>query len=206
MIPCTASFFHSFVPSVTWSIQGDHICLTFDDGPHPTATPAVLDVLEEYAVKATFFLLGKNVARYPELAQELIQKGHAVGNHSFDHSLLLLRSASDILNQISRTTEQISAATSLTPTLFRPPYGYFRPTLIKLLHETGYKLVMWTVDARDWKPQPVTAIARRVIRRANHGSIVLLHDNAITSTTIHDVVKEVLDALLSQYRFLPLSP
>ena len=206
MIPFSTSFVHSIFPSVTWNAPNEGVCLTFDDGPHPKATPAVLETLASYGTKATFFFLGHNVAKYPQIARDVAQRGHTVGNHSHDHSLLLFRNHRYIVNQICSAAEQIKQATGKRPTLFRPPYGYFRPTILPSVRSTGHRIVMWNLDSRDWRERSADTVSESIIRKVRPGGIVLLHDNDRTADRIQDIVKMVLDSLLAVYQFSALPP
>jgi peptidoglycan/xylan/chitin deacetylase (PgdA/CDA1 family) len=204
MIPSSSRFVQSLFPSLTWNASGGKICLTFDDGPHPRATPAVLETLESYGIKATFFFLGRNVAEYPQIAGEAARLGHTIGNHSYDHSLLLFRSQRYVMKQVAECAEQIAQATGTAPAFFRPPYGYFRPTLLRPLRSTGHQLVMWSLDSKDWQSRTAHAVSATIVQNARPGSIVLLHDNDSTAQRIPDILKNVLDSLLGSYEFSPI--
>ena len=150
------------------------IALTFDDGPSKW-TPAVLDVLRRHDLQATFFVCGKNVERFPAVVREITGAGHEIGNHTYSHPWLLLRSASQIRLELERTQAAIEEAAGVRPRLFRPPYGVRAPSLRRVQDGLGLTTVMWTVIGNDWKLGRV-AITERVLRGADEGGIICLHD------------------------------
>lgn len=154
------------------------VALTFDDGPNGIYTQQVLDILDQNKVKATFFLIGENVQRYPTLAREIAQKGHQIGNHSFDHIWLLpFKSPTRIISEVNKTEAIITAITGAKPNLFRPPHGWRSPWMIKAVSQEGYKVVNWDDSAQDYLPMVSSGtIARRIIGRVRPGSIIDLHD------------------------------
>jgi peptidoglycan-N-acetylglucosamine deacetylase len=151
------------------------IALTFDDGPNPAVTPALLDLLAGHSVRATFFVIGEHVRAFPELAREIVLRGHVIGNHTDTHPALLLLSGRKISEQLARCDEAIGAATQKTARWMRPPYGFRSPLLNGLVEHRGASVVMWSRLARDWKPQPAERVTRR-LHRVRGGDIVLLHD------------------------------
>ncbi|HKV06162.1 MAG TPA: polysaccharide deacetylase family protein [Candidatus Acidoferrales bacterium] len=152
------------------------IALTFDDGPNPGVTPALLDLLGRHNVKATFFLIGKWVRAAPALAKELAARGHAVGNHTETHPALALCSSRRIALELASCDDAIRAATGRPPRWMRPPFGVRSPLLRGIVRKRGGAgVVMWSAWARDWRPQPSEPVIRR-LRRARGGDIVLLHD------------------------------
>jgi peptidoglycan/xylan/chitin deacetylase (PgdA/CDA1 family) len=152
------------------------IALTFDDGPNPAVTPALLDLLDKHSVRATFFLIGSHVRACPELAREIAQRGHTVGNHTDTHPALPLLSKQRISDEIARCDESISSATGQMPRWMRPPYGFRSPLLNGIVkRRNGGGVVMWSRLARDWKAQPAAPMIHR-LRRVRGGDIVLLHD------------------------------
>lgn len=152
------------------------IALTFDDGPNPAITPALLDLLDRHAVRATFFLIGAHVRAVPDLAREIAQRGHTIGNHTDTHPALPLLSARRIAEELDRCDEAIQSATGRKPRWMRPPYGFRSPLLSGIVtRRKGSGVVMWSRLARDWKPQPAEPVAMR-LRGVRGGDIVLLHD------------------------------
>jgi peptidoglycan/xylan/chitin deacetylase (PgdA/CDA1 family) len=150
--------------------------LTFDDGPDPDATPAVLDALDEAQVRATFFLVGAQVAEHPDLAREIVSRGHAVQAHCFDHTphRLLEDPAADLW----QTIEAIFKATGIAPTLQRPPYGRFTPASYDACLQAGLQPVYWSAWGEDWEDIAGDRIADFVTRDLSDGVVILLHDSA----------------------------
>jgi peptidoglycan-N-acetylglucosamine deacetylase len=152
------------------------IALTFDDGPSPDFTPQVLETLERYNVKATFFLLGRNVERFPELARRIVGNGHAIGNHSYSHANLTRLRPEHVRQEISRAETVISSATGVRPTLFRAPFGKLNRTVVKEAGAAACAVIQWSLSPRDWAMPADRRLVRRVVSRARNGTIVLLHD------------------------------
>jgi len=152
------------------------MALTFDDGPNPSVTPQLLALLDRYNVKATFFLIGRHVRAVPSLAREIVERGHGIGNHTETHPSLALLGSRRIANELDRCDEAMFSATGLTARWMRPPYGFRSPLLNGIVVRRGNAgVAMWSVMARDWKPQPADPVIQR-LRRARGGDIVLLHD------------------------------
>lgn len=155
------------------------VALTFDDGPHEPYTSQILDVLAEQGVKATFFLIGENARRHPDVVRRIAREGHAIGNHSWSHPRLGSATTATVAEEIGRTDELLARLTGIRTTLFRPPYGH----LGRSLHgadavpaRRGHLLVMWSVQVDDWATDSALTVALRSLRRVEPGSIVLLHD------------------------------
>ena len=184
-----------FFPSFTYKTSTPDIHLTFDDGPHPLSTRIILNVLKSKNAKATFFLLGKNVQTYPAITRQILAEGHTIGNHSFDHPIMILRSKRFVVDQLSKTENAIAAATSTKPRLFRPPYGFLDQWTAKIARQMGYEIVMWTTDPADFRQSPTKQIVQRATSSAHGGSIILLHDNDATFDKIGEVLTGVLDHL-----------
>jgi peptidoglycan/xylan/chitin deacetylase (PgdA/CDA1 family) len=155
---------------------GRRVALTFDDGPNPDATPRILDVLAAEGVRATFFLLGKHVERWPEIARRVAAEGHVVANHGYHHRKLHLRSAAYIDLDVALGTESIAAATGVTPTLFRAPHGFRNPWVTRSARRRGQSVVGWTLGVWDSDKPGAAAISKRALEGARAGTILLLHD------------------------------
>lgn len=153
----------------------DAVALTFDDGPNPAITPALLDLLEQYGAKATFFVIGSRVRAFPDLASEAVKRGHTMGNHTETHPRLTLCSPQRTREELGRCDEAIGEATGVSVRWMRPPYGYRSPWLDGIARERGEEIVMWNVVARDWATQDTQNIIQR-LRGTRGGDIVLLHD------------------------------
>ena len=158
-------------------LPGGGIAITFDDGPHLHGTPAVLEMLSEANARATFFLVGEQVARAPALAAEIVAAGHEVGVHGYRHTLLLRRSPRSLRDDFARAYDVIAEATGTKPTLYRPPYGVFSGPALLIVRRLGWRPLLWSRWGKDWvaKTTP-TAIAARATRNLGKGDVVLLHD------------------------------
>ena len=184
------------------------IALTFDDGPGE-ATPAVLELLRNAQVRATFFLCGQNVERYPELARRIAEEGHEIGNHTYSHPRLLGRTPGKIAWEIEQAQRVIAHGTGREPTLFRPPYGLRWFGLFPILERNGLTSVMWSVNSRDWK-RSHEEISRRVVDETGPGAIILFHDgvppgkSADRQATV-EALRDVLHATMGRFKFVMVS-
>jgi peptidoglycan-N-acetylglucosamine deacetylase len=152
------------------------LALTFDDGPNPAITPALLDLLDRCSAPATFFLIGKHVRAAGALAREIAARGHALGNHTDTHPNLLWLSPRRIREELDRCQDSIGEAAGRRALWMRPPYGFRGPQLDRVVRRGGWAgVAMWSLTNYDWKPQPAERLIRR-LRRARPGDIVLLHD------------------------------
>lgn len=152
------------------------VALTFDDAPDPRFTPAILDVLAQYEVCATFFVVGDRAAKHPELVARIMREGHIIGNHSFNHSVFSTLSMYQFEQQIWRTDGIIQKIVGVSPTLIRPPYGELLFKQVSWGKENGFTIVNWDVDSEDWKKNPSSArVLANIKRTLQPGSIVLQH-------------------------------
>jgi peptidoglycan-N-acetylglucosamine deacetylase len=153
------------------------VALTFDDGPHPEGTPAVLDLLGEANAKAIFFLIGEQVERWPEIAERIAREGHTVALHGHRHRNLLRVPPKALASDLERGARTIADAAGTAPALYRPPYGIFSPAGLKLAKDLGYANLLWSRWGHDWRrfvtPQ---RIAAEVTRDLEDGDVLLLHD------------------------------
>ncbi len=185
------------------------IALTFDDGPSES-TPKLLDLLERYRVRATFFQCGVHAERLPEIAREVSAAGHEIGNHTYSHAPLYLRSGSFIGSEVSRAQEVLTSVTGVRPRVFRATYGARWFGLRRAQEQNGLMGVMWTVMGLDWKLRGVE-VARRLVERASNGGILCLHDGRERgirpdiSATIEGVEQAVPELGRRGYRFLTVS-
>ena len=152
------------------------IALTYDDGPNDPHTLRLLEVLARHGVPATFFLIGRYVRQRPEIAREIVQAGHVVGNHTFAHPLLTFKSKAEIRQQLSQCRSALQEATGQRSNLFRPPFGGRRPAVLRVARELGLEPVMWSVTGYDWNAPPAAVIERKVSRQIRGGDVILLHD------------------------------
>jgi peptidoglycan-N-acetylglucosamine deacetylase len=165
-----------FGPTILRTGDSSALALTFDDGPNPAITPGLLDLLDRYGARATFFLVGKHVRAFPALAKEITVRGHALGNHTDSHPNLIFCSPATIAGELDRCDDAIAAATGQKARWMRPPYGFRGPQLNGIVRRRGSAgVVMWSMTAYDWNIQPAEQLIQR-LRKARGGDIVLLHD------------------------------
>jgi len=158
-------------------VGGPYIALTFDDGPDQKLTPKLLDLLAAHHIKATFFVIGQNVAEHPEITARAAREGHEIGNHSWSHPAFAKTSDDGVRRELRKTDDAIRAAIGASPTLLRPPYGSITNRQKKwIADEFGYKIVLWDVDPLDWKRPGPAVVRDRILRNTRAGSIVLSHD------------------------------
>jgi peptidoglycan-N-acetylglucosamine deacetylase len=157
--------------------ENNAVALTFDDGPHPQGTPAVLDVLAAAATRATFFLVGEQVERHPALAAEIAAANHTIGLHCHRHRNLLRLTPSELGDDLARAHAAIVDATGVVPRLYRPPYGVFSAASLAYARRYNWRPVLWMRWGRDWERRATpSTIARRLTGRMRSGDILLLHD------------------------------
>ena len=153
------------------------VALTFDDGPHPSGTPAVLGALERGGARATFFLVGEQVRRDPSLAREIVAAGHAVALHGDRHRCQLRLTPAMLDDDLARVAATVAEATDVAPTLYRPPYGVFSAAGLALVRRRGWRDLLWSRWGCDWRARTTSAaIARRATRDLSAGDVILLHD------------------------------
>ncbi len=184
------------------------IALTFDDGPGE-ATPLILEILRKAGVRATFFLCGQNVERFPEYARRIAEEGHEIGNHTHSHPYFLWKTPGKIAWEIDRAQEVIVSRTGHRPRLFRPPYGLRWFGLFPILHRRELTAVLWSVSGQDWR-LPATGVADRILRKVNGGAIILLHDGCPPGgrgdrRQTAAALEEIVRALSERYRFIRVS-
>jgi len=157
--------------------SGSGYALTFDDGPHAHGTPAILELLAQERVPATFFLVGEQVQRNPSLAREILAAGHGVGLHCHRHRNLLRLAPNQVRADLDRATAIIEDATGYTPALYRPPYGVLNAAALRLANARGWRTLLWSQWGRDWEARATPqSIAALVTGGAGEGSVLLLHD------------------------------
>lgn len=167
------------------------VALTFDDGPHPQHTPVLLDMLAALQVRATFFMLGRNAARYPDLVARVAAEGHEIGNHSWSHPVLSNLSDVAAMSEIDRTTLAIQDGAGRPPVLMRPPYGAFTERQRLMLHQArNMPTILWSVDPEDWRRPGSAAVTARIVGGAHPGAVILAHDiHAATVRAVPDTVR-----------------
>lgn len=191
--------YRALFPGARWRIpalDGQSVYLTFDDGPVPEVTPWVLDLLDEYGVKATFFCVGDNVRKYPELFAEILRRGHRVGNHTYHHIKGLETSTRAYMHDVHEAHRLIHSR------YFRPPYGHLRfPQTRELSH--SFEIVMWDVLTRDYNPRlSPERVLSNVTRFVRNGSIIVFHDSIKAERNLRAVLPRAIEWLRSEgYEF-----
>ncbi|MBE6114806.1 MAG: hypothetical protein E7191_06955 [Erysipelotrichaceae bacterium] len=166
------------------------VALTFDDGPNARYTPKILEILEEYDVEATFFVIGQQIKSHENVIMDMIEAGHQIGIHTFTHRDLTKLSDQEILQEISSTKEVLKEM-GYTATIVRPPYGSYNEHIVKLIKEP---LVLWTIDTRDWESKDSKKIVSLVKNTVKNGDIILFHDMyASTVEAVEILVPYLLD-------------
>src|SRR6266704_6626783 len=194
-------------PGITFDwvhVNGPYIALTFDDGPSAKLTPKLLDLLAAHHIKATFFVIGENVAEHPEIVERAAHEGHEIGNHSWSHPNFAKMSDEGVRRELRRTDDAIKSAIGARPTLLRPPYGSLTARQKRWIHdEFGYQIILWDVDPFDWKRPGPAVVRNRILQETRPGSIVLSHD--IHPGTI-EAMPSTLDALEAKgFKFVTVS-
>ena len=194
-------------PQITYNsvyVEEPYIAITFDDGPHATLTPKLLDMLAARRIKATFFVVGQCVADLPEIVKRAAREGHEIASHSWSHPNLGKMSDEAVRSQLQRTDDAIKAAIGTRPTVMRPPYGSITPRQKSWIHdEFGYKTIIWDVDPFDWKRPGVNVVRDRIVNQTKPGSIILVHDIHPASV---EAMPSTFDQLLAKgFKFATVS-
>lgn len=188
-----------------YSVETDEkkIAISFDAAWGNEYTSFILDTLDKYNIKSTFFLVGFWVDKYPDDVKEIAKRGHDVGNHSTTHPNMSQLSKEKMIEELSITGKKIEELTGVKPTLFRPPFGDYNDLLIRTCREEGYYTIQWDVDSLDWKELGAQSVIDRVTRNVKNGSIVLFHNNA---KYIRDYLPLVIERLQEAgYEIVPIS-
>lgn len=196
--------------SLVWEVPTEAekaIYLTFDDGPVPGPTEFVLDTLARYQARATFFAVGENVHRYPDIAQRVVAEGHVLANHTYHHVKGWEHGLDAYLEEVARCQKAIQEATGTAPPLFRPPYGRIKPGQIAPLQEQGYRIVMWSVLSADYDKNlsPGDCLVN-TYRLCRPGAVVVFHDSLKAAPRMEKVLPALLEVLTGEgYRFQALA-
>jgi peptidoglycan/xylan/chitin deacetylase (PgdA/CDA1 family) len=194
----TNTFIKKIFSNYVWDIPNteNKIYLTFDDGPTPEVTEWVLEELKKHQAKATFFCIGKNIQNNPDLFKKVINDGHAIGNHTFDHLNGWKTNTADYLNNASSCLTSIFNLQSVSCKLFRPPYGKIKTSQSKKLRELGYKIIMWDVLSADFD-QTITPekCLENVLQNATSGSVIIFHDSLKAYKNLEYVLPRSLQIL-----------
>ncbi len=193
----TPGFVKSIFPNFVWNIDTDDkaLYLTFDDGPTPEITDWVLKTLKQYNAKATFFCIGNNIERHPEIFQNILDENHAIGNHTFNHLKGWKHKTKDYIEDVLETEASINKfQLQNRKKLFRPPYGKFKNKQSKQLQELDYKIILWDVLSYDWDKTVTEEIClKNVNSAAKEGSIIVFHDSIKASRNLRFVLPKVLE-------------
>lgn len=175
--------------------DNSHVYLTFDDGPHPVYTNQILDLLAKYNAKATFFVLGRSVDAYPQIAARIVQEGHAIANHTYEHVALPNQNPEQIAEALGATSAAMSRATGRTSSCLRPPYGALDQPSYDAVRSLGYSVIMWEVDSNDWRGGDPYTIASTVLSKTRLGSRILFHDGPANRANTVAALESVLSVL-----------
>ena len=191
-----------------WEIQTNEkvVALTFDDGPHPKYTVQILDLLEQYEAKGTFFLVGEQAEKNPQVVFRMYEDGHEIANHTYTHPFT--KSVPQIMKEIQQTDDTLFSITGHSPKLFRPVEGHYTEQLVEEVVKEGYKIVMWSwhQDTEDWKDPGVNVIANKVINGIEEGNIVLFHDGGGNREQTVKALEIIVPKLKEQgYTFITVS-
>lgn len=169
-------------PHLSGRVDGPHVALTFDDGPDPASTPRFLDELDRLGLRATFFVLGAQLAAHPDVAHDVLAAGHEIGVHGWLHRPQLLRAPWRVRADLARTHRAVQDLLGVTPRFTRPPNGVVTGAGLLAARSLGLRTVLWTADGRDWSAEATPdSVATRIRKRLGPGGVVLLHDSDITS-------------------------
>jgi peptidoglycan/xylan/chitin deacetylase (PgdA/CDA1 family) len=197
MAPTGQWFGRAFCRGLRGSKQ---IALTFDDGPNDPHTLHLLDVLSKHNAHATFFLIGRYVHQRPDIAAQIANRGHVVGNHTFTHPLLTFQAPGNIRREITECRDAIHDAVGEHSNLFRPPWGGRRPGVFRKVRQLGLEPVMWNITGYDWKAPSAEYIERKVSPKIRGGEVILLHDGGHSAFgTDRSATVTAVDRLLTRY-------
>ena len=188
-----------------YCVQRDQkmLSISFDAAWGNEDTQQLIDILGKYQIKATFFVVGEWVDKYPESVLALHEAGHEIMNHSNTHAHMSQLSREEIIADVEACNDKIEAITGVRPTLIRPPYGEYDNNVITAIRSIGMEPIQWDVDSLDWKEIPASEICQRVVSRVGPGSIVLFHNAAIHTP---EALPGIIETLLQEgYTFVPIS-
>ncbi len=199
---------HNIPGKLYWagSIQDREVALTFDDGPEGEWTPKILDILKQKNVKATFFVIGNQVRKYPDMLRRINAEGHVIGDHTFDHVDLTKLDARQVDQEIETCASIIQENIGKTPRLVRPPFGFHNAAVDTVVYSKGRIIVLWSLDTEDWTGSDAATVKARVLPKMQNGFIVLQHDgdNPKLGGSLQ-ALPEIIDGLKAQgYTFVTI--
>lgn len=171
------------------------VALTFDDGPSPEWTPKILDELKKVGVKATFFMIGKYVEKYPQIARRVAEEGHDIGNHSYDHKVLIYYRMKTLEREINEAEKVIKDVTGVETHYFRPPKAWLTYQEKEKIKEMGYEVILWTLNSKDWVTFDDKYIVRFLVHNVEPGDIILFHDGGGVFSTEGGNRRETVKAI-----------
>lgn len=178
------------------------IALTFDDGPDEHYTPKILKLLSRHRIKATFFLLGARVEKYPSVVQDIHDAGHAIGNHTYWHPELTKTGVANMVWEINKNEKAIENAIGIKTDLFRAPYGALNEDLVKKLAELDYRGIGWSIDSEDWRDLTKEEVRMNIINHLHPGAIILMHSIGNIAGGV-EALEEIIPYLKEQgYQFV----
>ncbi|MBR6017906.1 MAG: polysaccharide deacetylase family protein [Paludibacteraceae bacterium] len=194
------SIFQRLYPYATFR-TGRAVYLTFDDGPIPEVTPRVLEILAQYGIKATFFMVGENIDKHPEVFRQVLQAGHAIGNHTYNHLKGWRTRYADYMANVAKWEDAVHSTpyTLHSTPLMRPPYGKATLRQRRALHKLGYRLIYWDILTRDYlATRTPEEMLRQIKRETRPGSIINFHDSLKSNERMLAVLPEAIEWLLSE--------
>ncbi len=181
------------------------VALTFDDGPDVYYTPQILEILKQNNVKATFFIVGLRAQAHPEMVRRMVNEGHSIGNHTWDHPLLSKLPPDRVKEQVQKTEQLLYKITGFNTAMFRPPYGSTTPQITNEISSLGYKMIDWSIDTRDWDKTPVPQIMNYVSNELYPGGIILQHCAGEDLSNTVKALPQIISSLKSKgYSFVPV--
>ena len=186
--------------------EGHLIALTFDDGPHEVKTPEILDILKEYDIHATFFVVGENAEKNETIVDRIFEEGHEIGNHTLTHKYLHGEGRHVVEREIDLCDDVIFNHSEYHSVVFRPPGGIYDDDLMAVCMERGYSVVLWSIDTRDWAGTSAIDICKEVYKNIEDGSIILMHDYVCGESHTAEALRIIIPELKKLgYRFVTVS-
>ena len=200
-------FIQRWFYEMTWRIPQREKCLylTFDDGPHPSVTLSILDILRKFNVSATFFCVGQNIEKYPEVIEDIISNGHSLGNHTFNHLKGWKTPNATYFENIDQAKALFDNHGGTT--LFRPPYGRIRRSQARYLLQQGYKIIMWHILSYDYDSSiDIDYCTQKIIKKSRNGSIVVFHDSLKSENQVLKMLPSYIESMQKKgftFKLLP---
>ncbi len=206
-LPCESLSTPYFEDRLIYKVETKEkvVAITFDDGPHPIYTPEILDVLDKYRIKASFFMIGSEMDKHPDIVKEVLKRGHVVGNHTYHHYGNLKEAKEEvILSELKQWDQTLEKICGQKTNLFRPPRGFISGAILPVAEKNGDSTIMWTICADNRKALTPELMAKRVEENVGQGGIILLHDGVSTVRWKDVKASElIIESLSAQgYRFV----